>query len=460
MNFFGSKQMGMKRNPLAALMQPNLMELLAGGDQPTNMPKPVNVEPGPALSVAGASPTMLGGGDPPIQRPVQQPSVAPTNEPSALPTVGGKPLFIPGAKTEVSPAVAEQLYKQFQSEVSPKPAAPQGGGLKEFMTSPMWGDQPMLMNKREQGALYDWLNTPQWFVPPKGGHYSQVLGEKMKAAPQEAADGTSAPVEPEASNPMDQILTSDEKEKNGNLAFGGGMVKEAMGATSELLQKYGQMAQSLEGAKAALKKEFQDTPELDAIIAETQSELAKTRANRKQPGIGEFLTMALMNLSGMNPRQSADLVLGLSNQKGDEMRLEDRLAQLEGSRAGAKMHGRQALRGMQQQEKYQALQNMMRQQEIGRKQKNEDRDFALKAQGQSSGLLRALAGQEANIIQSSMDKDAVKNATNSRAKLKKLLNVDDAGLDNFIRQQQQQQKPKDERQSRMFGDMLGGGGYA
>lgn len=232
-----------------------------------------------------------------------------------------------------------------------------------------------------------------------------------------------------------------------------GLMQEAGAAALDMAKKYGQ-AKTLADAKAALKREFEDTPELDAIIAKTEQELSNLKANRKQPGIGDFLVLALMNLGNPgNMRGNADMVLGLGDQKRDEMRLEDRLAQLEGGRASAKMQGRQTLRGMEQQEKYQALQNMMRQQEMGRKQSNEDREFGFKKEKLGQDKLMQELGQIRQQLQFETDP----------AKRKKLNDVIDR-LDPYGNLRQSIQKsaapPKDQRQSMMFGDLVGGGGYA
>ena len=453
MNLFGMKSASGKRNPMAALLQPNLLELLGGGEGDT---PPMRL-PAMQETPSQAQPATMPGTVPMVAPPpVTQPSGAqqPVWGPEApLIELIGKPKVPPIAGGDEHAAMIEKLSNEAKAAKAQK-----GGGLKEFMTTPLWGDKSMLMNKREQGAIYDWLNTPQWFIEPKGG---QVPGTgevptklnplMVPEKPEWVPPGT-PPKEGEQQdkpNPLDSILTSDEKEKNLDTAMGGGLMSSALGATQELLQKYGQQAQSLEGAKAALKHEFQDTPELDAIITATQQELSRTRENRKQPGIGEFLTMALLNLSGMNPRNSADMVLGLGHQREDEMRLEDRLAQLEGSRAGAKMQGRQSMRAMEQHDKYQALQNALRQQETGRKQANENRDFGFKTQKLGFDKIMQRIGQLSQQVGLETDP----------ARKKKLQDQIDQ-LDPYGKLRQQVQPPKDERQSRMFGDLLAGGGYA
>lgn len=232
----------------------------------------------------------------------------------------------------------------------------------------------------------------------------------------------------------------------------------------ELIQNLGAEAQSRTKKQQDYRKEFESTPELDQLVAQTRGQLETAKGERKKPGLGEFLTLALMNLGNRDHRNNADMVLGTGEQREKERRLEDQLSQLEGGKASASMAGRREFRTTQRQEKQSALERMMQQQETRRKQGNIDRDYGLKKQGQDSGLLRSMAGQEAQVIGSATDPAVRKQAMDSRAKLKKLLGVDDAGLQRFIQQQQQmqqqQQAPQDERQSRMFGDLVGGGGYA
>lgn len=419
MNLFGMNGPGVKRNPLAALMQPNLMEMLQpeGGDEQHKGPTPEQaailrqfaLNNQPVLPDEGNAPSHS-----PVMRQAAQGAPPPTGFRDVNPRLGPPPMA--GAKSP----------PEFMGKLSEN-AGPLGWRAATVGLSPI-GSIGLVGKK-----LYD------------------MATEDPKSTPSTAPISSSPSQQPQQ-EPFDEAgaLTAldSQKEAGADMAMGGGLLGPAIAATQELLQKHGQMANTMEGAKAALKREFQDTPELDQIIAATQQELAQTKANRKQPGIGEFLTMALLNLSGMNPRQSADLVLGLSNQKGDEMRLEDRLAQLEGSRAGAKMHGRQQLRGMEQQEKYQALQNALRQQEMGRKQRNDDREFGFKNQKLSLDKLMQELGQVRQQV--GLETDPTKK--------KKLQDLIDR-LD-FFQKGQPAQPPRDERQSRMFGDMIGGGGYA
>lgn len=399
MNFFGQPKQVKGKNPLAALMQPNLMEMLQQeqphaqtpmsrnkltrdegflGGQPTNQPPPQQQPPPPVSDLyADGLPTGPGG-----------PTVAAAKPPLPTPEEAGGLLWR-GATVGAAPLAATGLV-----------------GKK----------------------LYDMVTS----------------GSQSKAAQPVNAP----PASPTAAAPQEEPL-----EQTGaglDAASPEGFTKSAFGAVDEMMQKYGKMAQTMQGAKDALKAEFQDTPELDAIIAKTEQELSQTRANRKQPGIGEFLVMALMNLGGMNPRQSADLVLGLGEQRQDEMRLSDRLAQLEGSRAGAKMQGRQTLRATERQDKYQQLQNALRQQETGRRQANEDRDFNFKSQKFGGDKLMQALGQLRQ--QMNYETDPMK---------KKALQDKIDKMDPYNPKNQQQQKPQpDQRQSRLFGDLVGGGGYA
>lgn len=412
MNLFAGG--GKKRNPLAALMQPNLMESLQPQDQ----------------TQAGQLP--------------QQPM------PPQQPMQG-----IPGPQGE---AALPNGMPQSQTQKTPYELKPADAFyLNPFTIVPkaLWdlSGPHMSLDERKQD-LQKTLSPLNMSLP--GG---QQAPQDKSAQPKNQLDFGPTLDQLGATPGGTNDIPQEQKEKSLDLGMGGGLFGPAMQATQDIVQKYGKAAQTMQGAKNALRAEFQNTPELDQIISKTESELAQKRMDRKQPGVGEFIAMALMNLSGMHPRDSADMVLGLNNQKNDETRLEDRLAQLEGGRASAKMSGRHELRGMERQDRYQQLQNSIHQQESQRKQSNLDRDFGLKQQGQSSGLLRALAGQEAQVMQG-MNADAVKKAGTSRDKLKKLLGLDDAGLERMLQQQKAQQAPQDERQSRMFGDLMTGGGYA
>jgi len=412
MNLFG--MLPKKRGALAGMVQPNLMQMLQPQETPTSSGE------------------------------MQAPPMGATNVPG-----------FPGG-IRPSPLDAKD-YPNFRGTTSPGEPPPVRAER---------GDSPI---DRAAASLKENAGPLAWRAATVGGSPAAALGlvggklidmiseppKQKKATP--SPPSTSEATPPTSPQPDDGPPVIGESAMD-SVGSSEGFLGSAIGATQEMMQKYGKDAQTLEGAKQALRNEFQDTPELDEIIAKTEQELAQTRANRKQPGLGDFLVMALLNLGGMNPRQSADMVLGLGEQQQSEMRLEDRLAQLEGSRAGAKMQGRRAYRGMEQENRYKALDQMMRQQETSRKQFNEDREFGLKQQGQTSGLLRALAGQESQILGGSLNEADRKAAASSRTKLKKLLGLDDAGLDRML--QQQQQAPKDDRQSRMFGDLVAGGGYA
>lgn len=439
MNLFGN--LGQKRrNPLAGLMQPNLMEMLKGGDIPIGTDEEVIPS-----EFRGQHPDLPGLARTPMNTRKM------TRDEAIL-----------GGQAPVTLAASQQKKEVQTPRDNSALGALLGGPAAERFIRSQGGIVGGHGKPNPTETILDYVlprdiagvNAPG-HVPGTG----DPKGPPVPASSPGTEEGPSPGTEEEHGFGQDPML-SDEKEKNLDLGMGGGMVGQALGATQELLQKYAGAAQSMEAAKLALKKEFEGTPELDQVIASTQAELSQTKAGRKQPGIGEFLTMALLNLSGMNPRQSADMVLGLGDQERREGRLEDRLAQLEGSRAGAKMSGRRESRVLQQQDRYKQLEASLRQQESGRKQGNENRDFALRQQGQTNSLLRALAGQEAQVLGGMGDDATKKKAAESRARLKKALGLDDAGLDRELQRQQQQAAPQDERQSRMFGDFLGGGGYA
>lgn len=414
MNLFG-QQKPKGRNPLAALMKPNLMEML----QPEE-------------------------GAPEQEQPAQQPPMwrPPSRPPSRGQTIGD----------EAPPQMGPQNSKLYDL----KPSDAFYANPFTAVPKALWdasGPHPSLdERKADVNATLKDLGIS----PPFAGESKYIGNEKKSDAPSasevlaSAKPGEQQDAPPGYGEPREPLPSADDQEKNLDLGMGGGLMSGALGATEGILQKYGKAAMTVQGAKNALKAEFQDTPELDQIISKTEAELAQTKANRKQPGVGEFIAMALMNLGGMHPRDSADMVLGLGDQKRDEMRLEDRLAQLEGGRASAKMQGRHELRGMERQDKYQNLQTALRQQEQGRKQQNEDREFGFKGQKlgtdklmQELGQLRQQAGLATDPVQRKKLQDAIDR------------------LDPFgQRQPQPQPRPKDDRQSRMFGDLISGGGYA
>lgn len=230
------------------------------------------------------------------------------------------------------------------------------------------------------------------------------------------------------------------------------------------LSKLGAAAAEMEKAKLARRAEFESTPELDKLIAATQGQLDQTKSERKKPGLGEFLTLALMNLGNRDHRNNADMVLGTGEQREKEQRLEALLNHYQGSKASAQMQGRREMHSTDQQNRYRDLQMAMKKAEMKQKQSNEDREFQFKGNQAGINLLRQLAGQDAQIQGASMDEKTRKDAAKSRAALLKAMGADAGGIENMIRQQQlQKQKEaeaKDERQGRLFGDFIGGGGYA
>lgn len=445
MNFFG-QQKPKGKNPLAALMQPQLMEMLQQEQGPATKESgfmPVQAEQGqspfsggfPQLGRVGMvpqppsnfNPEMMlqpgGGGQ------EQPPSIGAAMQQGWNQGAQQPPQNAAPARQQETPGQAMQRGWS-QGSDGPPPQTPDVPVVKDLMPSnlrlDLSGKPTSSPGNEARDAMFGSKDGPMHEPPPED------FGDKRAAA--EAESG----------------MTTEDKEKNLDTALGGTMFGHALAATQDMLKQYGQAAQTMEGAKLALKNEFQDTPELDAIISKTERELASTKGNRKQPGIGEFLTMAMLNLSGMNPRQSADMVLGLGEQRQDEQRLEGRLADLEGSRAGAKMQGRQAQRSMERQDKYQQLQNALRQQETGRKQANEDREFGFKGQKLGVDKLMQALGQLRQ--QMAYETDPMK---------KKALQAQIDKMDPYGQRGQQQQKPPtDRRQSMLFGDLVGGGGYA
>lgn len=208
--------------------------------------------------------------------------------------------------------------------------------------------------------------------------------------------------------------------------------------------------EAIEGQQNRLRAEYESTPELDQLIADAQGKLAKVKSERKQPGLGEFLTLALMNLGNRDHRNNADMILGTSQYEKDAGGLETLINNLEGSRAGAKMAGRRNLQAMQQKDRYSALERMLQTQEMLRKQQNEERDFGFKNQKMGADKLMQRIGQLTNQMGTETD-------PNKRDALRKEIERLDPY---FPKKQQQQQPPPDNRQSRMFGELLGGGGYA
>lgn len=458
MNFFGKK----KNNPLAGLLQPSLMEMLGpGGDEP---PPPSN-SPSAAMNRLVENDPNYPWKDNTLNPP-KPPSYAelgvkgpPPDNRDALRSIQGGMLDLYKAKMPLFSAERFELGGGAGANGPKLEELKQGDPVDFFRTyapqimkqSYMQGIPSLDEKYAEAQKLMQALNSnPLTAAQQQAEGKINALPDAYTPEEKMSLLGTDKKAPVGQKQDLDSIFqTSDEKEKNLDLGMGGGLVKGALHATSDILKKYGDMAQTLTGAKAALKHEFEDTPELDAIIAKTESELAKTRAERKQMGTGDFLVMALLNLGGMNPRQSADLVLGLGQQERREGVLDERLAGLEGSRAGAKMHGRQSMRAMQQQEKYQALRQAMQQQEAGRKQHNEDRDFGFKSNKLGFDKLMQELGQVRQQMQFETDPQ----------KRKALQSVIDR-LDPYGKQQPPP-PPKDQRQSRLFGDsLMGGGGFA
>jgi hypothetical protein len=134
--------------------------------------------------------------------------------------------------------------------------------------------------------------------------------------------------------------------------------------------------------------------------------------------------------------------------------LEDRIFGLEDARSGAKMQGRRDLRGMEMQQGMAQQEAQQRAQEMQLRQANLDREFGFKQQDQSVDLMRSLAGQASETERTSMDGNARKKAATERDLLRRVLQMDDDSLNKMLKQRQQTQ-PKDQRQSRMFGGLIG-----
>lgn len=230
------------------------------------------------------------------------------------------------------------------------------------------------------------------------------------------------------------------------------------------ISKLGAAAAEMEKAKLARRQDFEGTPELDKLIAAKQGELEFAKGERKKPGLGEFLTLALMNLGNRDHRNNADMILGTREQREKERRLEDQLAGLEGHKASAQIQGRRELHSTDQQDRYRQLQMAMKKAEMKQKQGNVDRQFEFDKNQAGVNLLRQLSGQDAQTEGATMDEKTRKSAAKSKEALRKAMGVDPGGIENMIRQQQIQKAKeaaaKDERQGRLFGDFIGGGGYA
>lgn len=340
---------------------------------------------------------------------------------------------------------------------TPAPTLEDAGGL--LWRAGVAGASPAGAGILVTKKLYDMFNKPSepqfepqpWLKDLRGDNDEEFY-QSIKDLP---ADQKQAAI--------NKYFGMAQEDLRANPMMGGGNVPEGVPDTGEggsplasLLSGAKDIGRNVRGAgqdlkadsdRLAFEREFERTPELDRLISGARNELDMARLSRKQPGLGEFLTMALMNLGGMNPRNSADMVLGLGEQREREGRLEDRLAQLEGGRASAKMGGRRDLRATQQRDRYSALERMMQQQEASRKQGNADREFGFKSQKMGFDKLMQAIGQMRQ-----------QKGTEIDANEKKALQEQIDRLDPY--NPKNQKKPQDNRQSRMFGDAVGGAGYA
>lgn len=425
MNLF-QQQKPRKLGALAGLQNPSLMEMLQpedGGEgegQPPQPPKPGTYQMPPLEYFTG--------------EPAKPPAASMQQYIPELTTQHGPPQNIPQAGSGIAPGVRSLLEKTANGmKNTASPLSPQGailGVLGTKLSDYLESSKPPETTESLTGI------APGSLPPGAPGTYQMP--------PPEYFEGKIPAPKQEEPPPN---MTSDEKEGALDMALGGGLAGRGLAGTQDLLTEYAKAAQKMQGAKDRTKAEYESTPELDQLISESQRHLADTRANRKQPGLGEFLTMALLNLGGMHHADSANLVLGLNNQREDELRAEDRLAQLEGGRASSKMGARRELRGMEQHDKYQRLQNALRQQEESRKQANSDREFNFKGNKLWHDKLMQELGQLRQQIGTEMDPGRRKKLQETIDKLDPYGTV----------QKQMQQRPQDDRQSRMFGDLIGGG---
>jgi len=225
-------------------------------------------------------------------------------------------------------------------------------------------------------------------------------------------------------------------------------------AVQDSVRQYGIAQDDYEKATLALKKEFEGTPEIDQALSNAQRALDDARMQRKQPSAWDYIAMALMNLSGVPPQTSAAMVLGLDDQAHREEMLEGRVMGLQDAQVHGRMQGRRDFRSMQAQQGMAQMEAERRAQEMAQRQANLDREFGFKQQDQMADLLRSLAGQESETERTSMDEATRKKSAASRDLMKKLLQLDDPSLQRML-QQRQQTQPKDQRQSRMFGSLIG-----
>lgn len=234
-------------------------------------------------------------------------------------------------------------------------------------------------------------------------------------------------------------------------------------AIQETVNEYGIKQNEFDKATAAIKKEFEDTPEIDAALAGAQAALAMAKAERRQPTAWDFMAMALLNFSGMPPQTSYTLVLGLDDQRQREGMLEQRVMGLHDAQASGRMTGRREMRKDRlEQILAQVDADVAATKEAGL-QGRFDREEKFKYDNMKRSLMQGLMGQEAQILGGMASEQEKKKAAEKRSRLLKAMGLSDQDLDKVIQQQQQQelerQRQQDQRQSRMF-STLNGGGYA
>jgi hypothetical protein len=392
---------------------------------------------------------------------------------------------------EVPFAQASQEYMQQQPPQMPNMPGVPMGGLPQFATPP----GPNLLKGVQMPSFADTAENAYANVNPLGKlgamgarmgikagvgaaktgmeAVSGSVGELLQSNPGlmkelgvpgpmasafgQQKQGGAPPVQPMAGGdePQDGGLFDRLNAEKAQSNQGFGMIPPGINdAVQDSVKQYGIAQDDFEQAQFALKQEFQDTPEIDNALNSAHQMLAEARANRKQPSAWDFIAMALMNLSGIHPATSAAMVLGLDDQGRREGMLEDRIFGLEDARSGAKMQGRRDLRGMEMQQGMAQQEAQQRAQEMQLRQANLDREFGFKQQDQSVDLMRSLAGQASETERTSMDGNARKKAATERDLLRRVLQMDDDSLNKMLKQRQQTQ-PKDQRQSRMFGGLIG-----
>lgn len=405
--------------------------------------------------------------------------------------------FFGGRRGMVNPLAA--LLMQQQEQEQPLPQTPKGQfwyrpGMEGDVQSPSAGvlrppdqapRQPLKMGPVNLESALDlgFKSNPALGIPfevgkrvlPKlpgaAAQGANILGEALGSgrvvdqqepqrpqppvAPPAAEGGAQEPA-PEPEQSLFQRLDAEKAQPNPSMqGFGAVLPPGIQGAVEETVKQYGLAQQDYDKAMLAMKKEFQDTPEIDEALSNAKQALDQAKMGRKQPSAWDFIAIALLNLSGQDPRLSADMVLGMGDQQRREERLEDRVMGLEGAQIQGRMGGRRDFRQSLLQQQLAEAEAQQRAQMEANKERRWQADFGLRQQDQTSSLLRALSGQEAETQRFAPESEAGKKAGVSRDLLKKLMQMDDSSLQRML-QQRQQAPPQDMRQSRMFGRPGGG----